>query len=83
MMNSDRRPFSANDDRFLIAAEAGGVPYRVMARALRRSVASVRGRVRNLKAGAALPPQTLPRPCRKGGMPGGTVMDKYVKNSLF
>ena len=45
---TDRRPFTPVDDAYLMSAFAAGVPYRQMASYLRRSVASVQGRHRNL-----------------------------------
>ena len=46
----DRRPFGPADDRWLLAADADGLPYQEMAKVLRRSVASIRGRINNLRA---------------------------------
>lgn len=45
---TDRRPFTKADDQYLLAAHAEGTGYLRMARALERSVASIRGRVKRL-----------------------------------
>ena len=50
MSRTDPRPYTKADDAYLMLAAAEGVGYRAMARAVGRSVASVRGRVKRLRS---------------------------------
>ena len=66
---SDRRPFTREDDQYILAADAANVPHRQMARTLRRSAASIQGRLRNLRAETSRAERRLLcLRCYKGGV---------------
>ena len=46
----DRRPFTSEDDAFMLRESAAGATARELAARLRRSAASIEGRLKNLRA---------------------------------
>ena len=49
-MMPDRRPFTSEDDAFMLRESAAGATARELAARLRRSAASIEGRLKNLRA---------------------------------
>ena len=46
---SNRRPFTEADDQFLLLAHADEADWQSLAKIMKRSPASIRGRLRNLR----------------------------------
>ena len=63
---SDRRPFTRADDDFLLRETATGVTPRQLSGRLRRSAASIKGRLRNLRAETSRSGRRLCDRCVKG-----------------
>ena len=64
---TDRRPFTRDDDLYILRAIGEGRSYKQMAQILGRSPASIEGRLRNIRAETS---RSELRRCYKGAASG-------------